>query len=141
MGPATPGPLPVEAAQQAADRGVRVYTIGFGTENGSANPVCGRQFIGGGTLDNSGGFGGGGGEFGGFRRGIDEDTLEGGGGAHRRRVLFSRERWRASHVFESLPTSLITKHEVTEISVAFTALGALLAIVAIGLSMRWQPFP
>src|SRR6185436_15838509 len=35
------GPSPVEAAQQAADRGVRVYTIGFGTANGAGNPFCG----------------------------------------------------------------------------------------------------
>ena len=30
------GPDPLEAAQQAADRGVRVYTIGFGTADGGA---------------------------------------------------------------------------------------------------------
>src|SRR5205085_4743698 len=29
------GPRPLDAAQQAVDRGVRVYTIGFGTENGA----------------------------------------------------------------------------------------------------------
>ncbi|HEX7472848.1 MAG TPA: VWA domain-containing protein, partial [Candidatus Limnocylindrales bacterium] len=28
------GPQPTDAAQQAADRGIRVYTIGFGTANG-----------------------------------------------------------------------------------------------------------
>ena len=32
-GASNAGPLPVEAAEQAAARGVRVYTIGFGTEN------------------------------------------------------------------------------------------------------------
>src|SRR5688500_2648400 len=37
------GPLPVDAAQQAVDRGVRVYTIGYGTANGG--PMnCGGQF-------------------------------------------------------------------------------------------------
>jgi hypothetical protein len=36
---------------------------------------------------------------------------------------------------------LITKHETTEISVAFTALGALLAALAIGLSLIWHPLP
>lgn len=30
------GPLPVDAAQQAADRGIRVYTIGYGTVNESS---------------------------------------------------------------------------------------------------------
>ena len=33
-GVATTGVPPLDAAQQAVDRGVRVYTIGFGTENG-----------------------------------------------------------------------------------------------------------
>jgi len=32
------GPMPLEAAQQALDRGVRVYTIGFGTASGSEIP-------------------------------------------------------------------------------------------------------
>ncbi|MEW5873394.1 MAG: hypothetical protein AB1894_29305 [Chloroflexota bacterium] len=43
------------------------------------------------------------------------------------------------NVFEGLPTYLITKHEIMEISVAFTALGVLLAAVAIVLSMIWNP--
>ena len=34
------GPLPLDAAQQAEDRGVRVYTIGFGTPNGSEFASC-----------------------------------------------------------------------------------------------------
>ena len=42
-------------------------------------------------------------------------------------------------VFNKLPTYLITKHEVTEISVGFAALGALLAALAVGLSLRWKP--
>jgi Ca-activated chloride channel family protein len=42
-------------------------------------------------------------------------------------------------VFKSLPTYLITKRETTEISFAFSALGALLAGAAILLSMIWHP--
>ena len=34
-GRTTPGPTPLDAAQQAVDRGVRVYTIGFGTAAGA----------------------------------------------------------------------------------------------------------
>jgi flagellar biogenesis protein FliO len=33
------------------------------------------------------------------------------------------------------------KHETTEISVFFTALGALLAVLAIVLAMLWHPLP
>ena len=44
-------------------------------------------------------------------------------------------------VFESLPTYLIVKHEVVEISVAFTAIGTLLAATAVLLSLLWHPLP
>ena len=63
-------------------RGIRVYTIGFGTEDpGGRPPSCGAQFIGREPGDNGQGFGGGfgGGDSaggGGFRRAIDEDTLK-----------------------------------------------------------------
>jgi len=135
------GPDPLDAAQQAADRGIRVYTIGYGTENGSPDPFGGGPdpFGGGG----GGGFFGGGGQqgFGGFRRGIDEDTLkqvaEMTGGTY----YAASSAAELQDVFENLPTYLITKHETTEISVAFAGLGALLAALAILLAIRWQPLP
>jgi hypothetical protein len=40
-----------------------------------------------------------------------------------------------------LPTYLIIKHEVLEISVLFVAFGALLAGIAILLSLVWRPLP
>jgi Ca-activated chloride channel family protein len=138
------GPAPLDAAQQAVDRGVRVYTIGFGTENGSGAPFCSRQFQGGGPLDSSGGFGGGGfggGGFGGFRRGIDEETLRQVADMTGGTYYSAESAGQLQDVFQNLPTYLITKHETTEISVAFTAIGALLAAIAIGLSLIWHPLP
>jgi len=44
-------------------------------------------------------------------------------------------------VFAGLPTYLIIKHEVLETSVLFVALGALLAGIAILLSLIWRPLP
>jgi Ca-activated chloride channel family protein len=142
------GPAPVDAAQQAADRGVRVYTIGFGTASGAGNPFCSQQLQGGGSLDNSGAFGGGfggggfgGGGFGGFRRGIDEDTLKQVADMTGGTYYSAESAGELQDVFQNLPTYLITKHETTEISVAFAALGALLAAIAIGLSLIWHPLP
>jgi hypothetical protein len=43
------------------------------------------------------------------------------------------------HVFQNLPTYLIAKHETSEVSVVFTAIGALLAALAMALSLRWHP--
>lgn len=140
------GPLPLDAAQQAANRGVRVYTIGFGTQNGASGgfPSCPGQFIGGEPFfGNPRQFGGGGGGFGfgGFRRGIDEETLKqisamtGG-------TYYTAESADELHsVFQNLPTSLIVKHETTEISVAFVAVGALLAALAMLLGLLWHPLP
>jgi Ca-activated chloride channel family protein len=124
------GPLPLDAAQQAVDRGVRVYTIGYGTEAGG--PLdCGQ------TFPRGGWFGGGGS----FRRGIDEPTLikiaEMTGGTY-----YSAESAdELQEVFQSLPTYLITKQETTEITVAFTAVGALLVALAMILASFWHPLP
>jgi Ca-activated chloride channel family protein len=141
---------PLDAAQQAADRGVRVYTIGFGTANGgSFSPTCAPQFVGrepgGGGSGQGGGYvqggGGGGGGGGNFPRGIDETTLKEiaaltGGTYHPAESASQLES-----VFASLPISLITKHEAAEISVVFVGLGGLLAALAIVLGRIWRPLP
>ena len=132
------GPQPLEAAQQAADRGIRVYTIGFGTANGAEFASCGQQF-GGGGFGGFGGFGGGGG--GGFRRGIDEDTLRQVSDMTGGKYYSAESADQLNSVFRGLPTYLITKHQTTEITFAFAALGALMAALAIGLSVLWHPLP
>jgi len=141
------GPLPLAAAKQAADRGVRVYTIGFGTEAGPSGPdQLGGAF--GGQGGNNGGQQGGNGVFGGlfgggrgFRRGIDETTLmqiaELTGGTYYPAASANE----LQSVFQNLPTYLITRHETSEISVAFAAFGALLAAAAIVLSQLRHLLP
>jgi Ca-activated chloride channel family protein len=134
------GPLPVDAAQQAVDRGVRIYTIGYGTQTpGRSVRGCGAGGQGG--NGGSGGFGGFGGGGGGFQEGINDVTLKQvaamtGGTYHA-----AASAGELQSVINNLPTYLITKHEVSEVSVAFTALGALLAAVAVGLGLAWQPLP
>jgi len=44
-------------------------------------------------------------------------------------------------VFQNLPTNLILKHEVTEVSFGFVGLGGLLAGLAILLGKAWRPLP
>jgi Ca-activated chloride channel family protein len=126
-GVATTGPFPLDAAQQAVDRGVRVYTIGFGTESGS------------GLSDP---FGRGGQQGGGrFRRGIDEATMQQIADMTDARYYTASSADELMEVFERLPTNLITKTEMMEISVLFAALGALVVATALVLSMRWHPLP
>jgi Ca-activated chloride channel family protein len=144
------GPLPVDAAGQAAARGVRVYTIGFGTANGGAfAQACALQFIGrepgagqgGGLGGGFGGFGGGPGGQGGFRRGIDEATLKQVAAVTGGKYYPAESAQQLEAVFDSLPTSLITRHEVVELSVGFLGLGALLAGAALLLGRAWRPLP
>jgi Ca-activated chloride channel family protein len=136
------GPLPLDAAQQAADRRLRVYTIGFGTPEGGAM-VCTQQQLG------SDAFGDGFGRFGGgsfsanFRRllVIDEPTLlavaETTGGEYFR----AESADQLNEVFRDLPSQIIVQKEQLEISVLFTILGMLLAAMAVGLSLLWNRYP
>jgi Ca-activated chloride channel family protein len=136
-GASNQGPLPLDAAQQAVDRGVRVYTIGFGTEDGGVLD-CGDSFLGG---DPFGGGGLGGGFGAGFRRGIDDQALKDIADMTGGTYYSAESAGELQEVFRSLPTYLITKHETIEISVAFTAIGALLVVVALVLASIWRPLP
>ena len=133
-GDSNAGPDPLAAAKQAADRGVRVYTIGFGTVNG---PNASQSPFG------NGGFPAAGVAFSveAVRMGLNEPMLKQiasmtGGTYH-----LASSASELESVFASLPTYLIIKHEILEISVIFTALGALLAGIAILLSLIWRPLP
>ena len=141
------GPLPLDAAQQAEDRGVRVYTIGFGTPDGSefascqsSDPYGGGFGFGAGGYGN-GAFGGFGSGPGGFQRGIDEATLKQVAAMTGGTYYSASSAGELQNIFKSLPTYLIMKHETTEISVFFTAFGALLATLAIVLALFWHPLP
>ncbi len=142
------GPLPLDAAKQAADRGVRVYTIGFGTDNGGEFPDCSPQAVsnepfglGGPPTYGFGGGGSGGGGFGGFRRGIDENTLQEVSAMTGGKYYAASSAGELMNVFRQLPTYVILKHKTSEISVMFALAGALLAVLAVGLSLLWHPLP
>jgi Ca-activated chloride channel family protein len=128
------GPLPLVAAQQAVDRGVRVYTIGFGTAHGSEFVSCQSS-------DPSSGFGGftGMGGGGSFHRGIDELTLiriaAMTGGAY----YPASSAGELESVFRQLPIYMIAKNKTSEVSVVFVAGGILLASIALALSLIWHP--
>lgn len=145
----TRGPRPIDAARQAADRRLRIYTIGFGTTQYS-EMMCTRAQLGSDAFGGfrNGGFGGDpfGGGFGGGGRWrqyllLDEPTLrsvaELTGGAYFR----AENADQLLEVFLDLPKRIELQREELEISVAFAALGALLVIAALGLSLRWNRIP
>ncbi|HLX34970.1 MAG TPA: VWA domain-containing protein [Candidatus Limnocylindrales bacterium] len=138
---------PQQAAQEAATRGIRTYTIGFGTpQGGQLDPTCATQFLGR-EPGNFPGFGGGafGGQFGGggngFRRGIDDQALMQIATTTGAKYYPAESASQLEGVFASLPVSLIFKHEVVELSVAFTGVGGVLAAIAVLLGRRWRPLP
>lgn len=134
-GSSNAGPPPILAAQQAVERGIRVYTIGFGTTRNNSIMDCGDQF-----QENDffggGGFGPGGG---GFRREVDETTLrqiaDVTGGAY----YAASSAGELNNVFQNLPTYLIITRETIEISAFFTAFAVLAIILAMLLSLLWHP--
>ena len=129
------GPLPTDVAKIAAQRGVRVFAIGVGTNSGATVPPPQDQNdpFGGGR----GGFGPGGGGGGGFRAVLDEDTL--------RRVasLTDAEYYHASDeaallaIYKNLDKELITTNEEQESTVFFTTSAFLLMLIGGVLSLMW----
>jgi Ca-activated chloride channel family protein len=118
-GQRTTGPDSLECAKVAANRGVRVFTVGVGTPNGEVIGFEGWS----------------------FRARLDEDTLkaiaEVTGGTYSPAESASE----LGDVFANLPTTLITKREPVEVSVGFVALGGLLAGIGRLLGRAWRPLP
>ena len=151
-GASNTGPAPLDVAQQAADRGVRVYTIGFGTANGgSLSPACAQQFLGreppqgggfgGGFAAGNGNGGPGGGNPGGFRRGIDEATLRQIAALTGGQYYPAESAGDLEQVFASLPMSLVVRHETVETGAGFVALAGLCTGLAFLLGRLWRPLP
>ena len=136
--------IPWTAARQAADRRVRVFTIGFGTTRPTPLACTPQQF---------------GGEALGLPRGGLH--LGGGGGASPRRGNRSRDRRsdppvdrqdhgrnlrpggrprRSWNGLRDLPMRIYTVKEVHELTVYLLALGALLAMGAMATSRWWNRF-
>ncbi len=139
----TRGISPVEAAQQAAQRRVRVYTIGFGTEHPtdlvcSAEQLGAAGFGGGFGGGGAGGFGGGGG--GGGRNFLtrDEATLKAVAAATGGTYYQAEDAEQLRGVFAKLPSDIQHQRQEREISVWFVVAGALLAFGAFGLSLWWN---
>lgn len=127
------GPLPVDAARIARDRGVRVFTIGVGTTQGGTVQLQPDRapVFGGGQGFGGGGFGGG------FRTVLDEETLK------RVAALTDGQYYHASDsesllaIYKNLDKELITTRAEEEVAVFFTA-GAVVCLLIGGvLSMLW----
>jgi Ca-activated chloride channel homolog len=137
----TRGISPADAAKQAAARRVRVYTIGFGTDQPTAL-VCSAAQLGAGGFDGGPGGGPGNGGFGGGgRRNFllrDETTLKAVAAATGGTYYAAEDADQLREVFAKLPSDIQNQHEEHEISAWFVLAGALLVVGALGLSLRWN---
>ena len=134
------GVLPLVAAQAAHDRGVRVYTIGFGTTTPSLLR-CTPDQLGSGDLANRVGRGG----FGRFGRAgflqLDEQTLKSVAEMTGAEYYLAESADELLEVFSTIPVQLRKNTVRMEVSAVFTAIAALLAVVAVALGLRWNPLP
>ncbi len=142
-GATTQGIAPLKAAQEAADRRVRVYSIGFGTPT-IAPLSCSREQLGSDAFGNQfGGPGAGRNGADGPPRSIlriDEKTLQSiadltGGTYHR-----ASDSEQLVDVFRNLPKEFVLQKQHVEISVVFAAAGAVLALAATTLSLVWNRY-
>ena len=114
-GQRTTGPDPLDAAKMAAERGIRIYTVGIGTTSGETIGFEGWS----------------------MRVRLDEETLKNISVLTHGEYFYAGTAEDLKKVYESLSARMVVERKETEISALFAALGALLAASAAGLSLFW----
>ena len=114
-GQRTTGPDPLDAAKMAAERGIRVYTVGIGTTSGEIIGFEGWS----------------------MRVRLDEETLKNISVLTHGEYFYAGTAEDLKKVYESLSSRMVVERKETEITALFAALGALLAVLAAGLSVWW----
>lgn len=114
-GQRTTGPDPLEAAKLAAERGVRVYTVGIGTKAGEIIGFEGWS----------------------MRVRLDEETLKSIASFTHANYFYAGTAEDLKQVYEGLSSRLVVETKETEVTALFAGAGALLAVLAAGLSVWW----
>jgi Ca-activated chloride channel family protein len=114
-GQRTAGPDSLEAAKMAAERGVRVFTVGVGTPNGEVIGFEGWS----------------------FRARLDEEALKGIANITRGEYFFAGNANDLKKIYSGLNTRLVFERKEMEITAFFAAAGAALALLAAMLSLLW----
>ncbi|HEY2966787.1 MAG TPA: VWA domain-containing protein [Casimicrobiaceae bacterium] len=111
----TTGPDPLDAARMAADRGVRVYTVGFGTEQGGAIGYEGWSV---------------------YVR-LDEETLKQVAEVTRGEYFYAGTSEDLKKVYQRLTTQFVLEKKDTEIAFLWAGLATLLLTASLVLSLIW----
>ena len=134
----TQGVEPATAAESAAVRGLRVFTIGFGTTTPSRMACTGRQaggWAGGPGGGPGGGFGGGGGR---NPRVMDEGTLQAIAEITGGQYYKAESADQLQGALGDLPSQVAVVRKHVDIASWFAGAGGLLVAVAVGLSLWWN---
>ncbi|MGD9944239.1 MAG: VWA domain-containing protein [Burkholderiaceae bacterium] len=114
-GQTTTGPDPIEAARMAAERGVRVFTVGIGTANGEILVGDGWS----------------------MRVRLDEETLKTIAEVTRGEYFYAGTAVELKRIYEALTSKLVLERRETEVTALVTALAAVLALGSALLSLLW----
>lgn len=114
-GQATTGPDPIEAARMAAERGVRVFTVGVGTPNGEI--LVGEGWS--------------------MRVRLDEETLKTIANVTGGEYFYAGTAVDLKKIYRSLNAKFVLEKKETEITALFTAAAALTALLSALLSLLW----
>jgi Ca-activated chloride channel family protein len=114
-GQRTTGPDPMDAAKMAAQRGVRIYTVGIGTTAGETIGFEGWS----------------------FRVRLDEETLKNVATLTRAEYFYAGTAQDLIKVYESLSSKLVVERKETEITALLALLAALCVAAGAGLGVWW----
>ena len=114
-GQTTTGPDPVEVARLAAERGVRVFTVGVGTENGQILTGDGWS----------------------MRVRLDEEALKAVADLTRAEYFYAGTAMDLKKVYQSLRSKLVMEKKETEITALFSAIAAATVLLSATLSLLW----
>jgi Ca-activated chloride channel family protein len=111
----TTGPDPLEAAKMAADRGIRVFTVGFGSAAGGPAMVEGYSIF----------------------MMFDEETLKAIAGLTRAEYFHATSADELKKVYDALSSRFVLTKEEREVTALFAAVAALLTLASASLSLLW----
>jgi len=114
-GQRTTGVDPLEAAKMAADRGIRVYTVGIGTVDGETIGFEGWS----------------------MRVRLDEETLKAIAQKTSAEYFYAGTAHDLRKVYQALSSKLTVEKKETEVSALFALAAAALVLLSAGLSLLW----
>ena len=109
------GPDPADIAGQLADRGVRIYTVGIGSPEGSILKIQGRS----------------------IRTRLDEDTLKQIAETANGQYYNAMNENELQAIYSNLGSHLVMKTEKTEVTAGLTGIAAAFSLIGGILSLLW----